>query len=192
MRRAAFLDRDGIINRKAREGEYVTRWEDMEILPGVAEAIALLNQAGFCVIVVSNQRCVARELITTGELDALHQRMCQALVSAGAKIDAIYYCPHENRPACRCRKPQPGLLLDAARAYNIDLAASWMIGDSKADMEAGRSAGCKTALMAGSDESSKPEPDMILVSLLDGVQQILRREEVLADKHSYSKHRVHI
>jgi D-glycero-D-manno-heptose 1,7-bisphosphate phosphatase len=190
MRRAAFLDRDGVINRKAREGEYVTRWEEMEFLPGVAEAIALLNQAGLCVIVVSNQRCVAKGLTTAVELETLHHRMCRALASAGAAIDAIYYCPHEVEPLCRCRKPQPGMLFDAARDHDIDLSASWMIGDSKADTEAGSNAGCKTALIAGNDESKKLESDMVAASLLDAVQQILQREAVVAEGPSYAKYRV--
>ena len=173
MRRAAFLDRDGVINRKAREGEYVTRWEEMEILPGVAEAIALFNQSGLAVIVVSNQRCVAKGLITVSELGTLHQRMCDALAAAGSMIDAIYYCPHEAEPPCRCRKPQPGMLLDAARDHGIDLSASWMVGDSKADVEAGRRAGCKTALIAGREESRNIDADLVAGSLLEGVQQIL-------------------
>src|SRR5215467_10342099 len=121
MRRAAFLDRDGVINRKAPEGEYVTRWEEVEILPGAAEAIVLLNQSGLCAVVVSNQRCVAKGLITAAELEALHRRMCEALGSAGATVDAVYFCPHETEPPCRCRKPQPGMLFDAARDHGIDL-----------------------------------------------------------------------
>src|SRR5205823_14054634 len=99
MNKAAFLDRDGVINRKAPEGEYITSWEDMEILPGVAEAISLLHRSGFRTIVVSNQRCVAKGLITIDELEALHHRMCDVLAQAGAKIDGVYYCPHEHEPA---------------------------------------------------------------------------------------------
>lgn len=191
MNRAAFLDRDGVINRKAPEGKYVTRWEEVEILPGVAEAIALLNGAGFRVIVVSNQRCVAKGLITIADLEILHDRMRRVVATAGATIDAIYYCPHEN-DSCRCRKPKPGMLLDAAREHHIDLHASWMIGDSKADVEAGRTAGCKTALIAANGESAWPEPDLAAASLLDAVRQILRREEVAAGQGSGSKHRVRI
>src|ERR1039457_849329 len=116
MSRAAFLDRDGVINQKAPDNGYITRWEDMEILPGVGEAIALLNRAGFRVIVVTNQRCIAKKLITTDELEALHQRMRDDLSLAGATIDEVYYCPHELHAPCTCRKPRPGLLLDAARA----------------------------------------------------------------------------
>jgi D-glycero-D-manno-heptose 1,7-bisphosphate phosphatase len=174
MRRAAFLDRDGVINRKAREGEYVIRWEDMEILPGVASAITLLNRAGFRVIVVSNQRCVAKGLITIADLEALHRRMCKTLASDGATIDAIYYCPHEKSPPCRCRKPQPGMLLDAARDHDIDLAASWMIGDSDADVEAGRKAGCMTAVVAGRHSNAQGGVGLIAPSLLEAIQQIVQ------------------
>jgi D-glycero-D-manno-heptose 1,7-bisphosphate phosphatase len=172
MIRAAFLDRDGVINRKPPEGEYITRGEEMQILPGVSEAIVRLNEAGFRVIVVTNQRCVAKGLITTAELEVLHQQLREAL--AGATIDAIYYCPHEMQPPCLCRKPQPGMLLDAARAHNIDLAASWMIGDSDIDIEAGRRAGCKTARLVDSDERANGNSDVAAPSLREAIDQILR------------------
>jgi D-glycero-D-manno-heptose 1,7-bisphosphate phosphatase len=173
MIRAAFLDRDGVINRKPREGEYVTRWEEMQILPGVPEAIARLNKTGFRVIVASNQRCVAKGLITMPELEVLHRRLCEALASAGATIDAIYYCPHEMQPPCRCRKPQPGMLLDAARTYDIDLTVSWMIGDSDIDVEAGRQAGCKTARLLGSEERPHGDADLVARSLREVIDKIL-------------------
>jgi D-glycero-D-manno-heptose 1,7-bisphosphate phosphatase len=182
MNRAAFLDRDGVINRKAREGEYVTHWEDVQILPGVVEAITLLNQAGVRVIVASNQRCVAKGLITIFDLEVLHRRMCEVVASHGAKIDAIYYCPHEMQPPCRCRKPQPGMLLDAARDHDIDLSSSWMIGDSHADVEAGRNAGCKTALLAARDDSVKTNADIVARSLLEAIRQILELEQDVTDR----------
>src|SRR5437764_1430871 len=110
-RKAAFLDRDGVINQKAPEGAYITRWEDVKFLPGVDEAIAQLNRAKWLVIIISNQRCVARGLISISELEALHRRMSDWLVARGATIDAIYYCPHEKTdPPCDCRKPAPGML----------------------------------------------------------------------------------
>ena len=182
MNRAAFLDRDGVINRKAREGEYVIRWEEMQILPGVAEAIVLLKQAGVRVIVVSNQRCVAKGLITIAELEVLHGRMCGAVASHGAKIDALYYCPHDTQAFCCCRKPQPGMLLDAARDHDIDLSASWMIGDSPADVEAGRSAGCKTALLASGADNLKTNADIVAPSLFEAVRQILGLEQDITDR----------
>jgi D-glycero-D-manno-heptose 1,7-bisphosphate phosphatase len=174
MKKAAFLDRDGVINRKAPEGQYVTRWEEMQFLPGVCEAIHLLNNAGFLVVVVSNQRCVAKGLITTDELDSMHARMRYEFAAAGATIDAVYYCPHEIQPLCSCRKPRPGLLLDAARRHNLNLAASWMIGDSECDVEAGKNAGCHTARLLGDDKSMDGDADVVASSLLDAAHKILQ------------------
>jgi D-glycero-D-manno-heptose 1,7-bisphosphate phosphatase len=180
INRAAFLDRDGVINRKPPGDEYVTRWEDMHFLPGVAESIALLNQAGFRVIVVSNQRCVSNGLVTSHTLDSIHRQMCERLATAGAKIDAVYYCPHEKQPPCTCRKPAPGMLLAAARAYQIDLAASWVIGDSDIDVEAGRNAGCRTVRLVRINENERGSADVFSSSLLEAICQILRQDEIIA------------
>jgi D-glycero-D-manno-heptose 1,7-bisphosphate phosphatase len=176
MNRAAFLDRDGVINSKPPEGQYVTRWEEMRFLPGVANAIGKLKQAGFRVIVVSNQRCVAKGFMTTADVDAIHERMCSELCAAGAVIDAVYYCPHEKHPRCTCRKPAPGMLLAAAHDHQIDLAASWMIGDSNIDVAAGRNAGCKTALLIGSEKRANGTADVVAQSLLDAIHKILQSE----------------
>jgi D-glycero-D-manno-heptose 1,7-bisphosphate phosphatase len=183
MIRAAFLDRDGVINRKAPEGQYVTRWEDFHLLPGVVEGIAELNRAGLNVIVVTNQRCVAKGLLTEAELKKLHQRMSDHLAQAGATIDAIYYCPHELEPPCRCRKPAPGMLLEAAHSRGLDLATSWMIGDSDNDILAGKNAGCRTARLSLENQPEKePElssilpgdADIVAPSLLEAIRQILQ------------------
>lgn len=182
MSRAAFLDRDGVINRKPPEGRYVTRWEEMHFLPGAAEGIALLNRAGFRVIVVSNQRCVAKGLLTARDLESMHQQMCDALAKTGATIDGIYYCPHEKQPPCNCRKPAPGMLLAAARAHQIDLALSWMIGDSEIDVEAGKNAGCKTARLLSAGETTDGTADVVAPSLLEAIDQILHRDEILNDQ----------
>lgn len=178
--RAAFLDRDGVINRKPPGDGYVTRWEDMHFLPNVAESIALLNQAGFRVIVVSNQRCVAKGIVTPQTLDSIHQQMCDWLATAGAKIDGVYYCPHEKQPPCSCRKPAPGMLLTAAREHQIDLTSSWMIGDSDIDVEAGRNAGCKTVRLLGRSDRAKGSEDVLAPSLLEAIYQIVQREKVIA------------
>ena len=177
--RAVFLDRDGVINWKAPGDGYVTRWEDMRFLPGVADSIALLNQAGFRVIVVSNQRCVARGLVTSQTLDSMHRRMCDWLAASGARIDGVYYCPHEKQPPCSCRKPAPGMLLAAAREHQLDLTASWMIGDSEIDVEAGRNAGCRTIRLLERDEPAKGNADVVAPSLLEATRQILQREGVI-------------
>ena len=174
MPKAAFLDRDGVINRKAPEGQYVTRWEDFEFLPRVAEAIALLEQAGFAVIVVSNQRCVARGLLTIDELELIHQRMLKQLAAANAHLTAVYYCPHDNGPSCTCRKPAPGMLFQAARERRIDLASSWMVGDSDIDMEAGKSAGCRTVRVLTSGTLPEIAGDLTAHSLFEAAEQLIR------------------
>jgi D-glycero-D-manno-heptose 1,7-bisphosphate phosphatase len=177
MNKAAFLDRDGVINQKApTEDEYITCWEEMHFLPGVAEAIVLLNRAGFRVIVVSNQRCVAKGLLTITELDSIHQRMCRELAGMGAQLDGVYYCPHEEQPPCGCRKPEPGMLFAAANEHEVDLASSWMIGDSETDVEAGRSAGCRTMRIVRAATCADGRADACARSLLEAVQQILRLE----------------
>ena len=182
MNKAAFLDRDGVINQKApTEDEYITRWEEMHFLPGVAEAITLLNRAGFLAIVVSNQRCVAKGLLTIGALDSLHQRMCRELAAKGARIDGVYYCPHEEQPPCGCRKPEPGMLFTAASEHEVDLSSSWMIGDSEGDVEAGRSAGCRTMRIVRCAASTDGRADAYARSLLEAVQQILQPEEAVRD-----------
>jgi histidinol-phosphate phosphatase family protein len=188
--KGVFLDRDGVINQKPPEGGYVTCWEDFQILPGVIEGIAQLNRAGFRVIVVTNQRCIAKGLMTIVELESMHERMLEFLAQAGATISAIYYCPHEMEPVCRCRKPAPGMLLDAAREHGIELRASWMIGDSESDIEAGKNAGCKTARLCpvkatGRETESGPaasvSADIFAPSLLNAVGQILQWEKAAAD-----------
>lgn len=174
MNKATFLDRDGVINRKAPDGRYVTRWEDMEFLPGTYEAIRLLNRAGFLVVIVSNQRCVAKGCITTGQLESIHARMRHEFEAVGAIINAIYYCPHEIHPPCACRKPQPGMLFLAARTHDVDLAVSWMIGDSECDVEAGRTAGCHTVRVRGNSNSVVGGANMFASSLLDATNKILQ------------------
>jgi D-glycero-D-manno-heptose 1,7-bisphosphate phosphatase len=182
MPKAVFIDRDGVINQKPREGEYITSWGDFHILPGVAEAIALLKKAGYAVIVVTNQRCVAKGLMAIAELEEIHARMRESLARSGATLDGIYYCPHDYQSQCKCRKPAPGMLLEAAQALGLDLGSSWMVGDSDIDIQAGKNAGCKTArvaipgekkLAADKDAENGNCAEVTAPSLLDSVQQIL-------------------
>ena len=153
--KAIFLDRDGTINK--HKG-FLTNAKDLELIPGVAEAIRQINRSGFLAVVISNQPVIARGDCTFEELDAIHQKMETELGKEGAFLDAIYYCPHHidkgfegERPDykfdCDCRKPKPGLLLKAAKEWNIDLTASYMIGDSDIDVQAGKNAGVKEALL---------------------------------------------
>jgi D-glycero-D-manno-heptose 1,7-bisphosphate phosphatase len=175
MNKAVFLDRDGVINRKLPEGRYVTSWAEFEFLPSAADAISLLNNAAYKVIVVTNQRCIAKGLVRSAEIEAIHRRMCRELASAGATIDAVYYCPHEKVPPCTCRKPSPGMLLSAAHDHEIDLADSWMVGDSTDDVEAGKSAGCRTARVIRDHRAAKiADSDIISRSLLGAALEIVR------------------
>lgn len=143
MSKAVFLDRDGVINRCAAPHEYIACWDRFEFLPGVKTAIRLLNEAGYLVLIVSNQRGVARGMMSMGDVEDIHRQMCKALEEAGARIDGIYVCPHDVGQ-CSCRKPEIGLFLQAERDFPIDKAASWMVGDSDADAEAGSRYGVRT------------------------------------------------
>ncbi len=147
--RTVFLDRDGVVNEKMPEGRYVTRQSEFHLLPGVAEAISRLNQAGHRVILVSNQRGVALGLYTTADVDAIHAWLRDSLASDGARIDGIYYCPHE-KGVCDCRKPLPGLFQRAVVDFpDIDANTSVMIGDSLSDIEFGRGLGMACIFIEG-------------------------------------------
>ena len=144
MKKAVFLDRDGVINR---DKNFVTSWEEFEFLPGISENIKKLNDADYLVIVVTNQSGIKRGLYSEETLKQIHENMKNALEEKGAFIDDIFYCPHYDGDDCNCRKPKPGMILEAAKKHNIDLNQSWMIGDSKRDIEAGKRTGCKTILV---------------------------------------------
>lgn len=150
-RAAVFLDRDGVV---IEEREYVSTPKQVHLLPGVAETIAALNRAGWCVVIVTNQSGIARGFFTPSALNRIHQRLQHLLWCYGAQVDGIYVCPHHPeadidiyRQQCLCRKPRPGLLLQAAEELDIDLSQSWMIGDRVSDLEAGSAAGCRTILV---------------------------------------------
>lgn len=173
MKKAVFLDRDGVINRSAAEGDYILRWDDFHFLPGVMEAISALRAAGWSVIVVSNQRCVAKGLLQIAELEAIHRKMAGELAKAGAQLDGVYYCPHEKEPPCDCRKPSPGMLFRAAREHQIELAASWMVGDSESDIEAGKRAGCRTVRIISEPPAEGEGSDYFASNLLEASRRIL-------------------
>lgn len=145
---AVFLDRDGTINV---EKEYLHRIEDWEWIAGAPEAIRQFNQAGFKVVVVSNQAGIARGMYSPADVNNLHAFVSRDLQKSGATIDAFYYCPHHpeygEERSCSCRKPAPGLLLRAAADMSIDLSRSWMIGDKLIDVEAGHAANVATILV---------------------------------------------
>lgn len=169
-RPAALLDRDGTLNVKAAEHEYVTSPEDFVWLPGAAAGAARLARAGYVLAVVSNQRGVARGLVTRVTLDAIERRIQRDLASRGCSIEAFRYCFHDTLDACECRKPKPGLLVDLAAALDLDLARSWMIGDAESDVHAGIAAGCRTARVGATAHS---DADLVAASLAEASELIL-------------------
>lgn len=179
--KAIFLDRDGTINKYVG---FLRDINDFELIDGVAEAIKEINRSGYLAVVVTNQPVIARGEVTYEELNEIHNKMETLLGNQGAYLDAIYYCPHhpdsgfdgevkELKFDCDCRKPKPGLLLKAAEELNIDLSKSWMIGDSKNDIMAGKNAGCKTALIGNEDYKQ----DITVDSLLTFVNEIIKKCE---------------
>jgi len=145
--KCVFFDRDGVINKKALEGDYVKNWSEFKFLPNVKEAINRLNKAGFLVIIITNQRGIAKGLMTEEDLKDIHTKMIEELKKSGARIDSIYYCPHDEKDNCSCRKPKIGMFLKAKKDFNIEMNESWLVGDSKSDILAGQKAGCKTILL---------------------------------------------
>ena len=162
-RKALFLDRDGVVNKRI-VGGYVTRWGLFEMLPGIIPFLQEASSEGYMTVLVTNQRGIARGLMTEGDLQLIHDRMNRELrESGGVEFDAIYYCPHGIDEGCDCRKPRPGMILRAAVDLNIELADSWMIGDSPSDIEAGKNGGVRTILV--SDDCTDSNADRCVHSL---------------------------
>ena len=174
MRKAVFLDRDGVINRAfVREGKSYPpdSVEELEILPGVAIALTALKQVGYLIIVVTNQPDVANGKTPKIVVDEIN-----AYLKGKLPIDEIRTCYHDDRDCCQCRKPLPGSLLDAAKEHEIDLSQSFMVGDRWRDIEAGQSAGCKTFFIDyGYAEKRPQKPDYIVSSLVE-VEKIILGE----------------
>jgi D-glycero-D-manno-heptose 1,7-bisphosphate phosphatase len=178
--RYVFLDRDGVINRKPPEGEYISDWSRMQILPGVETAIAKLNRSDRRVIVVTNQRGIALGLYTGAQVEALHAHLQRHLAEHGAHIDAFYYCPHDNNQ-CDCRKPKPGLFRQALRDFpEVSPSNSLLIGDSITDIEWAHNLDMPSIFIPGPPETRKSGSaqaaalaDAVSSSLEEGVDEYL-------------------
>ena len=176
--KAVFLDRDGTINKYVG---FLRNVDEFELIDGVADAINKINASGYLAIVVTNQPVIARGEVSFEELEVIHNKMETLLGKEGAYLDGIYFCPHHphkgyegERPElkfdCDCRKPKPGMLMNAAHDFNIDLSQSWMIGDGENDIKAGQNAGCKTALIGTGDFGQT----VAATSLKDFIEQYLK------------------
>ncbi len=182
-RKVVFLDRDGVINEDL---SFIKTPEEFKLYPFAASAIQKLNKAGFLVIVVTNQSVIARNLCTIEILRMIHDKMETELGKEGAYIDKIYYCPHhpdegfpeENRmfkKECECRKPKPGMVMQAEREFNIDISNSFLVGDSERDIQCGIAAGVSTVgVKTGNAVKGKTQPDQMCKNLLDAVDLIIK------------------
>ena len=192
MKRAIFLDRDGVINAMVYNPEFglvdsPANPGEFELLPNVAEAIQIFNNLGFLVVVISNQPGIAKGKFSLALLEAMTEKMLASLAGRGARIDSVYYCRHhpdgkvaEYRMVCNCRKPKPGMLLRAAEDLDIELSSSYLIGDGIIDIQAGESAGLSTVLVYPSSKCNicgelairNVQPDHIIESLLEAANLI--------------------
>jgi D-glycero-D-manno-heptose 1,7-bisphosphate phosphatase len=160
-KKVIFIDRDGVINKKMPEGDYVKTWSEFEFLPGAIEALKMLYEAGYSIFVITNQRGIARGIMRKEDLDDIHNRMVIELEKYGIKLAGIYYCPHNDEDNCDCRKPKPGLLFRAAKEHNFDLKDAIFIGDSLKDIQAGINACCRTILVDSKKGLIEAIPELI-------------------------------
>ena len=174
--KAVFLDRDGVIN--ADRDDYVKNTDELRVYPFAPAAIRRLNDAGWTVFVVSNQQGVAKGIIAESDLLAIEREIARRVEEAGGRISGFYYCRHLATNNCSCRKPEPGLILTAAREHGIDLSASVLVGDTERDIIAGKSAGCGTVLVLtgefdrGAAERFSCKPDFVADTLADAAALI--------------------
>jgi D-glycero-D-manno-heptose 1,7-bisphosphate phosphatase len=145
MKKAIFLDRDGVINLEKKD--YVKSIKEFQIMENVPKAIIELKKKGFLVIIITNQSAINRGLLTIKILNEIHNHLQEILKDNNTSIDDFYFCPHRPDEKCKCRKPNPGMLLKAVQEHNIDMSQSFMIGDSLTDIQAAQKAGCEGILL---------------------------------------------
>lgn len=183
--KVVFLDRDGVINRDSPE--YIKCYEEFEFLPTSLEAIKILTQNNYLIIVITNQSSIARRKTSLQEVLAIHQIMLESVRNYGGNITDIFFCPHHPDNNCNCRKPKPGMIHQAVQNYDIDLADSVMIGDSATDIECARNAGCGQAILVKTGYKSNQEnilaqkgikADAVCSDLLDAARFILNLKNI--------------
>ena len=174
-RKAIFLDRDGVINVKLPCDRYVCSPAEFQFVHGAIEALSILKDSGFLLVIVTNQRGIALGRHGEDDLEKVHAYMCEELLKDGVELDAIYYCPHDTIDHCECRKPEPGMIFRACQDLNIDLTNSYMVGDSPSDIAAGRKAGSLTVSIGNFEES---QADLMFATLLDFAVYLKRESGV--------------
>ena len=183
LRQIVCLDRDGVINRDSRD--YIRNWDEFQFLPRSLEALNLLEQKGFKVIVITNQSGIKRGIISLADLAFIHRQLKQVVERVGGRILDIFYCPHHPDDHCDCRKPKTGLIRQACSRYDIDVSASVMVGDSAKDIECGRNAGCAATILVrtGNGPAAAEElsgkgiaPSAVAADLYEATQIIISGE----------------
>ncbi len=173
--KAIFMDRDGVINEKLPEDQYVRSADQFRLLPGVVDALKIFRGLGFVLAIVTNQRGVALRKMTEDDLRHVHEFMNELLWAEGIRLDCITHCPHDrDDPQCLCRKPKPGLILQTAEELGLDLRESYMVGDSVSDIDAGRNAGIGVTVFIGAD--NVPHADLCFPRLLDFAEYLLHAQ----------------
>ncbi len=181
--KAVFLDRDGTIN--ADRDDYVKSIAELEVFPYAGESVRILNEAGLEVYVISNQQCIGKGVMAEEDLLTIEREVERQVEAGGGKISGFYYCKHLASENCACRKPEPGLILQAASEHDIDLVNSFMVGDSERDSLAGKAAGCKTVLVLtgmitrAEAETGASHPDFVAENLREAVGYIVNGLKVL-------------
>lgn len=145
MAGAIFLDRDGVIN--VNRTEHVKNWQEFEFMPGALESICTLTQTGLPIFIVTNQAIVSRGMVTAEAIDDIHARMVEEINRSGGAIRKVYYCPHDSHENCTCRKPEPGMLLQAVEEFGVDPTQSFMVGDAWTDVQAGLRVGARSIMV---------------------------------------------
>ena len=180
--RLLFLDRDGVINRFPGMGAYVTGDKGLKLLPNALRGIRLLTRAGFRLVVISNQGCVSRGMITRAELRHLTDKMLNEINASDGKVHRVYYCMHQTSDRCRCKKPKTLLMERAVRGLRLPRREVYFIGDSREDVEAGKRFGCRTILVLSGRSKKRDikdfsiKPDLVKKNLLEAAQWILRKK----------------
>jgi D-glycero-D-manno-heptose 1,7-bisphosphate phosphatase len=182
--KSIFLDRDGVINRNRPRGDYVKNWEEFKFLPGACRAIAQLTKAGFRLLVITNQACIGKGIVSWEAVQEIHARMVQEIARAGGEIEAVLCCPHLAGVGCDCRKPAPGLLLRAQREYRVDLKQALLVGDSVTDVQAAAAVGMPAIMVLSglgqsADLRSISLPCQLALDLAHAAQLILNSENLL-------------
>ena len=182
MKKAVFLDRDGVIIEQVA---YLSRPEQAALIPGAVEALKLIHRHGDVAVVISNQSGVGRGYFTAADVDAVHERIQQLLEAQGERVDAFYYCPHAPDEKCSCRKPSPEMILRAAERFGVDVKSSLMLGDRMSDLECGVNAGCAASVLVltgyGEEQSPKARAAGFAVAedMLAAVRDFYRKKKMV-------------